>query len=126
MRRLADRYVVEAALALANGAPLPAGSGEAFEALPAVMARADALSSRIERTVIDTAEAALLQGREGEAFAALIADLDENGARIQLVDYPVVARLGRVNTLPGDGLFVTLAEADPANARLRFAAPPAP
>jgi exoribonuclease R len=83
LRRLADRYVVRAALAVANGQPLPAAVTDAFARLPETMARAAARDGQIERAVIDLAEAALLAGREGEAFDAVVTDTGENGERIQ-------------------------------------------
>ena len=42
LRRLADRYVVEAALAVANGRPVAEPVAAAFEKLPDVMQKADA------------------------------------------------------------------------------------
>ena len=66
LRRLADRYVVMATLAIANGA---AGArrrdATRSRSCPPVMARADALAGRIDRAVIDLAEAVLLDGQEG-------------------------------------------------------------
>jgi exoribonuclease R len=125
LRRLADRYVVRAALALGRGQPVPVEVAEAFERLPAAMAEAEAREGRIERAVIDLAEAALLAGREGEAFDALVTDIDERGgeagARIQLCDLPVVARVTAHNVLPGARITVRLAEADPVRRTLRFA-----
>ena len=85
LRRLADRYVVGAALAIANGQPVPEAVAAAFDALPKVMARADARGGQIERAVIDLAEAVMLKGREGEVFEAVVTDVDERGVRIQLV-----------------------------------------
>jgi exoribonuclease R len=120
LRRLADRYVVTAALALANGRDVPASVTEAFAALPKVMARADAIGGRIERAVVDLAEAALLQGREGERFAALVTDVDERGARIQLRDLPVVTRLAVDGLLPGNVLNVRLTETDLRARTARF------
>ena len=84
LRRLADRYVVEAALAVANGRPVPEAAQAAFERLPKVMAKADALGGQISRAVIDLAEAVALQGREGETFDAVVTDIDQRGARIQI------------------------------------------
>src|SRR5687767_5015984 len=74
LRRLADRYVVQTVLALANGQPAPAAAVRAFEDLPKVMARADALAGQVERGVIDLAETVMLQGREGEVFRAIVTD----------------------------------------------------
>jgi exoribonuclease R len=113
LRRLADRYVVRATLALAGGQPVPAAVAEAFERLPAVMAKADALGSQIQRAAVDLAEAVILQGREGETFGAIVTEVDHRGARIQLCDLPVVARVSDSDRAPGQTLDVTLVKADP-------------
>jgi len=120
LRRLADRYVLRAALAAANGQHVPEAVTEAFERLPAVMARAEARDGQIERAVIDLAETVLLQGQEGQPFAAVVTDLGENGARIQLCDLPVVARVAAGPVQPGERLRVRLAEVDPTRRTLRF------
>ena len=120
LRRLADRYVVSAALALANGETVPPAVSEAFGKLPAVMARADALGSQIQRAAIDLAETVILQGREGETFAAIVTEVDHRGARIQLCDVPVVARLGEAGLHAGDAVDVILVESDPEARTVTF------
>jgi exoribonuclease R len=120
LRRLADRYVVMATLAIANGGAVPDEVSAAFDKLPAVMAKADSLAGRIERAVIDLAETVLLAGREGELFGAVVTDLDERGARIQLTDLPVVARVDAKNVAPGDALRVRLTTIDPVQRALHF------
>ncbi|MDQ8758150.1 RNB domain-containing ribonuclease [Sphingosinicella sp. LHD-64] len=112
LRRLADRYVVQATLAIANGNPVPAATGEAFAKLPAVMARADAIAGQVERSVIDLAEAVMLSGRENEILPAVVTDIDGRGARIQLADLPVVARVDAHRVAPGDALRVRLTAID--------------
>ncbi len=120
LRRLADRYVVRAALAIANGQPVPDVVSAAFETLPPVMARADARAGQIDRAVIDLAEAVLLDGREGETFPAAVTDVDDRGARIQLCDRPVVARVATDGLHPGDMIRVRLASVDVAQRAIRF------
>ncbi|MFT4027704.1 MAG: RNB domain-containing ribonuclease [Novosphingobium sp.] len=120
LRRLADRYVVQAALEVASGGALAAESGEVFERLPAIMARADARDGQVDRAVIDLAEAAVLTGREGDAFPAVVTDLAENGARIQLCDLPVVARVAAHGVLPGARIKVRLDAADTERRTLSF------
>lgn len=122
LRRLADRYVVRAALAIGNNEGVPLEVTEAFERLPAVMARADARDSQIDRAALDLAEAVLLQGHEGETFDSVVTDIDHRGARIQLRDLPVVARVAAVGVRAGDQLKLTLIEADPDKRRLAFRA----
>lgn len=120
LRRLADRYVVRATLAIANGQPVPDMVSEAFARLPAVMARADVRDGQIGRAVIDLAEAAMLKGREGQLFDAVVTDLDERGARIQLKGLPVLARVDANNVEPGSEIRVVLVEADTDRRSLAF------
>ncbi len=121
LRRLADRYVIRATLAVANGRPVPDAVEDAFRRLPAVMARADATSGVIERAVIDLAETVMLQGREGERFAACVTDFDGESARVQLIDLPVVARIKLPGAAPGARVDLRLESADTEKRRLIFA-----
>jgi exoribonuclease R len=119
LRRLADRYVVRATLAIANGQPVPERVTQAFETLPPVMARADAIAGRIDRAVIDLAETAVLHGREGEVFSAVIVDADTHGARIQLCDLAVLTSVKTAGK-PGEAISVRLVAADTAARTLSF------
>ena len=76
LRRLADRYVNETALAIANGQPVPQELGAIFQRLPAVMAKAEEKAGQIDRAVLDLAEAVVLQGCEGSRFTAVVTDVD--------------------------------------------------
>lgn len=120
LRRLADQYVVQAALAVANGQPVPDAVQAAFERLPLPMARADAIGGRIDRAVVDLAEAVMLEGREGETFAAMATDIDDHHARIQLTDLPIVARVAGQGIAPGARLQVRLIRADALTRTLAF------
>ncbi|MDT8758548.1 RNB domain-containing ribonuclease [Sphingomonas psychrotolerans] len=120
LRRLADRYVIRATLAVVNGQSVPEKVTAAFEELPAVMARADAIAGQIDRAVIDLAEAAMLQGREGDTFAAIVTDVDDRGARIQLCDFPVVSRVPIRGAEPGQLVNVRLASAEVEHQRISF------
>lgn len=121
LRRLADRYVIEAALALANGRAVPDPVADAFARLPAAMARAQARTGQLERAVLDLAEAAILANRVGEHFDAVVTDLGETGTRIQLCDLPVVARTTARGVVPGERIRVKLEAADPVTRKLVFA-----
>ena len=120
LRRLADRYVVRATLAIANGEAVPAAVTDAFSRLPQVMAHADQLDGQIGRAVIDLAEAVMLKGAVGQIFQAVVTDVDDRGARIQLRDQPVVARVAAQAVGPGDAIGVRLTAADPANRAISF------
>ena len=108
------------ALAIANGQAVPETVAQAFLKLPPVMARADALGGQIERAVVDLAEAVMLRGGEGRIFRAMVTDVDDRGARIQLRDKPVVARVDAQAVHPGDALSVRLISADPDRRLIAF------
>ena len=119
LRRLADRYVIRATLAIANGQPVPAVVTVAFPRLPQVMAHADGLSGQVDRAVIDLAEAVMLRGQEGHVFAAIVTLADQRGLRLQLSDLPIVATVvGR--GAPGDIVNVRLTAADPERRLISF------
>jgi len=120
LRRLADRYVVLATLAIANGRPVPDDVAAAFAKLPDVMERADSIGNRIERASIDLAEAVVLHGQEGTTFGAIVTDVDERGVRIQLRDVAVVSRVATDTAVPGQEIRVRLVEADAAKRTVRF------
>jgi exoribonuclease R len=112
--------VIEATLRIANGQPVPADIEGAFQRLPAVMGKAEEKSGQIDRAVLDLAEAVMLEGREGQHFTAVVTDLDERGARIQLCDPAVIARVDGKSVKPGDRINVELAIVDVANRKVAF------
>ena len=93
LRRLADRYVIDAALAVANGDRVSAETEQAFIDLPQAMRQGDSRANRVDRAAIDLAEAVVLHGREGEVFEAVVTDEDDRGARIQVRDPAIVTRV---------------------------------
>lgn len=135
LRRLADRYVVEAALALANGHNVPHQVNEAFPELPSVMGRAGGLAGRTEAAVLDLAEVVMLREREGELFDARVIEAgNKDRITAQLAKLPVVVRLNRnggQGEAPkfGDQLRLRLDRIDLAGRRAQFSPasrPPAP
>ena len=120
LRRLADRYVVRAALAIMNGQAVPEAVSAAFPRLPGVMARADMLGGQIERAVIDLAETVMLAEQVGQVFPAIVTDLTEQGIRMQLRDLPVIARLATNGVAPGDPIRVRLIAVDAVKRALTF------
>lgn len=118
MRRLADRYVLDAVLALARGEQPPPPA--LFERLAKTMDSTSAREGAIERATFDLAETVILSGREGETFDAIVTQLDDRGARIQLRDLPVLARVDADGLASGDVLRVRLVRADPKLRQLQF------
>ena len=118
LRRLQDRYVSECCLAASAGSPPPDWVRAALPGLPASMAAADRRARAVERGVVDLVEAVLLQGREGERFAAVVID----DGLVQLREPAVRARLAEGTPEPGSEVTVRLDRADPAARTVAFSA----
>jgi exoribonuclease R len=112
LRRLADRYVIEATLAILNDRPVPDEVTAAFADLPAAMAKGEQRANSVDRAVIDLAEAVLLSARVGDTFDAVVVDEDQRGVVIQLVDPAVMARVSANGVAPGDAVRVKLVAVD--------------
>jgi len=120
LRRLADRYVTQAALAIANGKPVPEAAAAAFQTLPAVMNRGDARAAQVDSAVLELAEAIVLADQVGETFEGRVTDLDQRGARIQIAEPAVITRVPENGLHIGDAVRLRLDEADPARRLTRF------
>ncbi len=120
LRRLADRYVVQTVLAVANGREVPAAVTERLEQLPVAMARAASKSNQIDRSIIDLAEAVMLEGHEGQTFAALVVEDDDEVSKIQLADIAVVAKVKAKGLRPGDACRVKLVSVDTDRREVHF------
>ena len=120
LRRLADRFVCDAALAIANGRHVPDSVGSAFDRLPDVMNRADARAAQVDAAVLELAESVVLSGRAGERFDGTVTDIDERGARIQIAQPAIVTRVPVNGLEVGAAVTLRLDEADPARRLSRF------
>lgn len=89
LRRLADRYVLDLLVALAAGATPGEGETETLARLPAVMDEAGRKESRLERGVVDMAEAWTLRDRVGEHFTAMVIDAGKERVEVQIESPPV-------------------------------------
>jgi exoribonuclease R len=120
LRRLQDRYVIEATLAVANGNAVPDDVAAAFARLPAAMSRAEQRANRVERQALDLAEAVVLAGRTGEIFEAVVVDESEFGAEIQISDPAVLTRIKLRHVDPGDDVRVRLVSVDVERGDVQF------
>ena len=120
LRRLADRYVIECALAVANGSAVPDRITEAFQQLPAVMARADAKAAQVGAAAVDLAEAVELQSRVGQTFNGQVTDIDQRGARVQLCGEAIIVRVPLATPSIGDSVHLKLVGSDPVQRRTQF------
>ena len=89
LRRLADRYVLDLLVTLAAGGRPSADEVETLRKLPALMDAAEQKSGRMERGVVDIAEAWTLRSRVGERFPATVLGVRGGRAEVQIETPPV-------------------------------------
>jgi exoribonuclease R len=94
LRRLVDRFGLVVCHAAHRGEPVPGWVRDALPLLPAAMAASDRVAGEVERRCINTVEAAVLAGRVGQTFRAVVldADRDGDGGQVQLLEPMVLAR----------------------------------
>jgi exoribonuclease R len=124
LRRLVDRFGTELCLALTAGTAIADWLRAALPALPATMAASDAVAGSVARACVDRTEAAVLAGRVGAEFDAVVL-WPGNGSgapgEVYLLDPAVLARCtGELRR--GETARVRLVEADPATGRIAFEA----
>ena len=112
LRRLVDRFGLVVCEAACRGAEVPAAVREALPDLPGLMRESDRVARTAERACADATEAAVLSGREGDRFRAVVVDRAEKGIEVQLVDLPVLVRLHGARGRLGAAVEVVLERAD--------------
>ena len=121
LRRLVDRYAGEVCLAVAAGKDVPDWARAALPQLPATMEASNRRAQQYEAGIISTVEAAILERRVGETFAAVVVEVDHDdaGGTVQLTEPAVAAHCE--GKLPlGERVRVRLALADVAKRQIRF------
>lgn len=120
LRRLADRYAAEAALAAHQGVAPPQWVLDAIPRLPEEMTAGGRAAGAVERACVDLVEALLLASRVGERFPAMVIDrMGKNAVEIQIAGARGVRRAG---AQPGRGGHPQLVTADPQRRTVRFTA----
>jgi exoribonuclease R len=122
LRRLVDRFGLVACEALVQGREVAGWVREALPTLPELMSESDRRAGALERASLDAAESAVLSGRVGQTFHAVVVDFSDNGGSglVQVTSPPVLGRCDGPLEL-GAELHVTLVEADPVRRVIRFA-----
>ncbi|MFC4536870.1 RNB domain-containing ribonuclease [Sphaerisporangium dianthi] len=122
LRRLVDRYGTEVCLAVAAGVPVPEPVQEALESLPALMTGSGRRASAAERACLDLVEAFVLRDRVGQAFDAVVVDVEEGrpGGIVQITEPAVVARCDGEGLPLGEKVQVRLTRADLITREVRF------
>ena len=122
LRRLVDRYVGEACIALSDGREVPEWVRAELPTLPEVMAKSGARAGQYEAGIVSIIEAALLEPRVGDVFDAIVVELHERrgGATVAIREPSVVARC-RGDDLPlGGRIKARLDEVDVMRRLVRF------
>ena len=127
LRRLADRFAAEVALAVSNQVDVPGWALAALPVLPDLMAAVRQKEGAVNRAVVDLAESIVLADRVGDTIDAVVITTDpERGSEVQLLDPPVRVRVPDVLEL-GAELPVTVNRvADPGDAGASVVVRPAP
>jgi exoribonuclease R len=119
LRRLVDRFGLVISHAIATGAAVPDWARAVLPMLPPAMASSDTRAGKLERACLDVVEAALLAGRVGETFDAVVVEVTRTGGKVQLLDPVVLSAAAGTLTL-GERVRVRLVAADPAAGSVRF------
>jgi exoribonuclease R len=124
LRRLADRYAGEVAVALCADTDIPDWVRIKLKQLPKEMEESDRLAHRFETAVVSLVEAGALAGREGEAFRGVVTHVERENHRsgtVMLEDPAVEAPLTGPGDLPlGTEVTVRLVEAAVETRSVRF------
>ncbi len=119
LRRLVDRYVGEACVAVSAGDDVPEWARTALPELPETMERSNRRAQQYGGGIVSTVEAAVLARSVGRVFEAVVVETDDRGGVVQLTDPAVSARCE--GDLPlGEQVDVRLTLADVLKRQVRF------
>ncbi|MDL9981122.1 RNB domain-containing ribonuclease [Microbacterium sp. ASV49] len=124
LRRLVDRWGLVVCAAVSSGSDVPSWARDSLGSVPALMRESSDRSSRLSSGSLNRVEAALLRDRVGQRLTAVVLEVFEGKARVQLTD-PVVTASCRVGAAVAAGteITVTLLSADIATGSVEFSAP---
>jgi exoribonuclease R len=120
LRRLVDRFGTEICLATVAGAAVPDWVRAALPTLPELMTASGRRAGDLERSVVDLAEAWLLQDRVGETFAAVVLEAEDGRASVALEDPAVRTRCRGSGMEPGQRIEARLDAVDVSQAAVTF------
>ncbi len=121
LRRLVDRFGLVVCEAVSRGVEVPQEVRSALADLPDLMRASDQRARSAERACADATEAAVLQGRVGEVFDAVVVDRSESGLEVQLVDLPVLTKVPGAKAEPGASVRVRVVSAEVSDGHLVLA-----
>ncbi len=120
LRRLVDRFALVVCEAITSGDEVPGWVRAALPSLPELMSRSDQRTRAVERASNDAVEAAILAGRVGERFPAIVVDMQERDRLdVQFTDLPILG-VARGSAALGSQVRVEVESADIAVGRVRL------
>ncbi len=123
LRRLVDRYGLEACVALCADQEVPQWVRDRLHELPEIMQASGRTAHQYEKSIVDLVEAAILQPHVGEAFEGVVLSVEPEDAThgdLMVRDPATEAKVSGQGLTAGADVSATLAEADPATRTVRF------
>jgi exoribonuclease R len=124
LRRLVDRYGLEACAALCAGEPVPQWILNRLPDLPDIMSVSGRKANAYENAVLNLVEAETLAPLVGTKLNGVVTEVDHDDERkgtVMVREPAVEAAVSSESPLPvGEDVTVTLAEADPVTRKVRF------
>ena len=122
LRRLADRYVLDLLVTLSAGEQPGPEHVETLFKLPEVMETAQRKASRLERRVVDIAEAWTLRKQIGTVFEGVVVGTHREDLEVQIEEPPVRATIRTSKNPPavGAAVRVRLVDVDVERGEVRF------
>lgn len=112
LRRLVDRYGLAICAAIQQGEEVPSWATEALDELPGIMQASGSKARAVERGCLDAVEAAVLESRVGEVFAAVVVDETSGGAPIVQIMEPAITATATGDAAMGSEVAVELVAVD--------------
>ena len=128
LRRLGDRFNNEVLVALSRGEPAPDWTIQALPQLPEQLAGAGRAAAGVERAVVNTIEALLLERNVGSTLDAWVVNTDgeQSIVDVMIPDPAIMARATVPGAELGQRVLVRVDGADPARGVVQLSAAPPP
>lgn len=120
LRRLADRFTLEACLAAAGGGPVPAWVDESVAEIATTMQQTAQRAGMVEGRCLDSAEAWVMGERIGERFPAVVLATGDNEAEIWIDEPPILTRAEGIDAEPGETIGVEVHDTDVVSGMIRL------
>ena len=118
LRRLVDRFANEVVVAHCAGEEVPEWAAEALPELPRLMGSARQREGSASSRALDLVEALVLGSRLDGELIAVVVDLDDRGAQLQLEDPAVLLRVAGDGRQLGERVRLRVRAADPVARRV--------